>query len=220
MKRQSEEMKFVEPPVPYQSDMRIARLETIGHHTRTDDHLRTINYLRMKCETGERYKISEHYDIRLAYRYHPSATREGMYATSPEFPNGNVWIYSLEINCGEQEHPIWEVCYHAIQGMQKGIFYAGGVLRTYLEAQCLDEIADCIRCHHIDVDQIGAQSVGSLNLSVRVRKMLVRLNVQTIGELIACNAAKFSGLPRFEEKYLKELREKLAGIGLKLAGDP
>ncbi len=145
MKRYDEEMKFVELPVPYQSDMQIVRMETIGHHTRTDAHLRALSYLRMKCETGERYKISEHYDIRLAYRFHPSTTREGMYGKSPDFPNGNVWIYSLEINCGEQKYPIWEMCYHSIFSMHTGIWYEGGKLRTYLETQHLDEIADCIR---------------------------------------------------------------------------
>jgi len=220
MARQNEEMKFVENPASHNRDMNIARIETLGYACRTDVHLRTLSYLRMKCETGQRYKISEHYDIRIVYRYKHDKEDKHPHVPGPGFPNGNVWFYSVEINCGEIEHPIWETFYHSIQTMQKGISYEGGKFLAYLEAEYLNEIASFIRRYYFDLDQVRAQTTGFLDLSVRVRKHLVSLKFQTVGELIACNAANFSCLPHFEEKHLKEVREKLAAIGQKLAGDP
>ena len=61
--------------------------------------------------------------------------------------------------------------------------------------------------------------VTDLNLSVRARKCMNRLNISTIGELVGRTADELLEAKNFGMTSLSEVREKLTQIGLKLRGD-
>jgi len=61
--------------------------------------------------------------------------------------------------------------------------------------------------------------VTELNLSVRARKCMNRLNIQTIGELIARSGDELMEAKNFGVTSLNEVKEKLGNLGLKLRGD-
>ncbi len=71
-------------------------------------------------------------------------------------------------------------------------------------------------------DQTGAdeellnRSVNELNLSVRARKALALLNIQSLGELCMRTDAELMGVKNFGMTSLMEIREKLTGMGLSL----
>ncbi len=61
--------------------------------------------------------------------------------------------------------------------------------------------------------------ISELNLSVRARKCMVRLGMNTIGELVRKTGDDLLESKNFGVTSLNEVREKLTGIGLKLRGD-
>ncbi len=61
--------------------------------------------------------------------------------------------------------------------------------------------------------------VSQLNLSVRARRAMGRLEIQTIGELVSRSADELLDCKNFGITSLKEIREKLQQLGLKLKGD-
>jgi DNA-directed RNA polymerase subunit alpha len=61
--------------------------------------------------------------------------------------------------------------------------------------------------------------VADLNLSVRARKCMTRLNINTLGELIQRSADELLESKNFGMTSLTEVREKLAQFGLTLRGD-
>jgi DNA-directed RNA polymerase subunit alpha len=61
--------------------------------------------------------------------------------------------------------------------------------------------------------------VTELNLSVRARKCMNRLNVTTIGELISRSGDELMEAKNFGVTSLNEVKEKLGALGLKLRGD-
>jgi DNA-directed RNA polymerase subunit alpha len=61
--------------------------------------------------------------------------------------------------------------------------------------------------------------VSDLNLSVRARKCMNRLNIGTLGELIQRTADELLEAKNFGMTSLSEVREKLQQYGLKLRGD-
>ena len=61
--------------------------------------------------------------------------------------------------------------------------------------------------------------VTDLNLSVRARKCMNRLNITTLGELIQRTADELLEAKNFGMTSLTEVREKLGGYGLTLRGD-
>jgi DNA-directed RNA polymerase subunit alpha len=64
------------------------------------------------------------------------------------------------------------------------------------------------------------RSVTDLNLSVRARKCMNRLNIQTIGELVRKTADEMLECKNFGVTSLNEIREKLlATFNLKLRGE-
>ncbi len=63
-----------------------------------------------------------------------------------------------------------------------------------------------------------AKPVSHLELSVRARKCLQRLNVATIGELISRTEANLLAIRNFGMTSLTEIKGRLADIGLSLAG--
>jgi DNA-directed RNA polymerase subunit alpha len=65
-------------------------------------------------------------------------------------------------------------------------------------------------------DEIFAQPVGELALSVRARKALSLLNIQTIGDLCLKTEAELMGVKNFGMTSLVEIKEKLTEAGLSL----
>jgi DNA-directed RNA polymerase subunit alpha len=61
--------------------------------------------------------------------------------------------------------------------------------------------------------------ISDLNLSVRARKCMVRLQLTTIGELIRKTGDDLLECKNFGVTSLNEVREKLTGLNLKLRGD-
>jgi DNA-directed RNA polymerase subunit alpha len=61
--------------------------------------------------------------------------------------------------------------------------------------------------------------VTELNLSVRARKCMNRLNINTIGELVSRSGDELMEAKNFGVTSLNEVKEKLAALGLKLRGD-
>jgi DNA-directed RNA polymerase subunit alpha len=61
--------------------------------------------------------------------------------------------------------------------------------------------------------------ISELNLSVRARKCMARLQLNTIGELIRKSGDDMLECKNFGVTSLNEVREKLADLGLKLRGD-
>ncbi len=58
--------------------------------------------------------------------------------------------------------------------------------------------------------------VGDLNLSVRARKALQMLGIQTIGELASRTEAELMGVKNFGHTSLVEIKERLTAMGLSL----
>ncbi len=63
---------------------------------------------------------------------------------------------------------------------------------------------------------ILVKPVGDLQLSVRARKALQRLNIQTIGELAARSENELLGVKNFGQTSLNEIRQRLNEYGLSL----
>ena len=61
--------------------------------------------------------------------------------------------------------------------------------------------------------------VSDLNLSVRARKCMARLGINTLGELIRYSADELLECKNFGVTSLNEVRDKLAAFGLKLRGE-
>ncbi|MDO4586596.1 MAG: DNA-directed RNA polymerase subunit alpha C-terminal domain-containing protein [Planctomycetia bacterium] len=64
-----------------------------------------------------------------------------------------------------------------------------------------------------------ARPVSDLNLSVRARKCMNRLNIQTIGELVRRTAEELLECKNFGVTSLKEIREKLVDFNIRLRGE-
>ena len=60
--------------------------------------------------------------------------------------------------------------------------------------------------------------VTELNLSVRARKCMNRLNITTIGELVSRSGDELLEAKNFGVTSLNEVKEKLRRLGLKLRG--
>jgi DNA-directed RNA polymerase subunit alpha len=61
--------------------------------------------------------------------------------------------------------------------------------------------------------------IADLNLSVRARKCMVRLGINTIGELLRRTGDDLLECKNFGVTSLNEVREKLTVKGMKLRGD-
>lgn len=64
-----------------------------------------------------------------------------------------------------------------------------------------------------------SKPVSDLNLSVRARKCMNRLNINTLGELCQRTSDELMEAKNFGVTSLKEVQEKLTQLGLKLRGD-
>ena len=65
-------------------------------------------------------------------------------------------------------------------------------------------------------EQLLNKSVSDLQLSVRARKALQLLNIQTIGDLCSRTEAELMGVKNFGQTSLVEVNEKLGQLGLSL----
>lgn len=65
-------------------------------------------------------------------------------------------------------------------------------------------------------EEMLARSVNELNLSVRARKALALLNIQSLGELCMRTDAELMGVKNFGMTSLMEIKDKLTGVGLSL----
>lgn len=61
--------------------------------------------------------------------------------------------------------------------------------------------------------------MSDLNLSVRARKCMNRLGINTLGELCQRTSDELLEAKNFGVTSLKEVQEKLVNYGLKLRGD-
>lgn len=86
------------------------------------------------------------------------------------------------------------------------------------------------RCRAIDITSeemrsrlekipILYNSVSSLDFSVRVRSCLARMGIRSIGQLVQYSSDDLMEIRGFGQKCLDEVRQKLAEIGLSLAGE-
>jgi DNA-directed RNA polymerase subunit alpha len=64
-----------------------------------------------------------------------------------------------------------------------------------------------------------AKPIGDLNLSVRARKCMTKLGIQTVGELIIHTGDELMECKNFGVTSLNEVREKLTELGLKLKNE-
>jgi DNA-directed RNA polymerase subunit alpha len=74
---------------------------------------------------------------------------------------------------------------------------------------------------HLSADEQAMldRPVSDLNLSVRARKCMTRLGINTIGELVRKSGDDLLECKNFGVTSLVEVREKLEQIGLKLRGE-
>jgi len=70
-----------------------------------------------------------------------------------------------------------------------------------------------------DEQAMLSRPVAELNLSVRARKCMIRLGINTIGELLRRTGDDLLECKNFGVTSLNEVREKLALVGLKLRGE-
>ena len=65
-------------------------------------------------------------------------------------------------------------------------------------------------------EELLTKSVEDMNLSVRARRALGRLNLRTIGEVVSKTEAELLGCKNFGVTSLNEINERLSGYGLSL----
>jgi len=65
-------------------------------------------------------------------------------------------------------------------------------------------------------EAVLAKPVSDMNLSVRARKALQLLNIQSLGDLVAHTEAELMGVKNFGATSLSEVREKLSEMNLRL----
>ncbi len=96
---------------------------------------------------------------------------------------------------------------------QKGLRLGQGLDQGYFQ-RANKEYIDSLRAQ---VDpSVLSRPASTLDLSVRARKAIQLLNVQSIGELAARTEAELMGVKNFGQNSLDEIRGKLADLGLSL----
>jgi DNA-directed RNA polymerase subunit alpha len=72
--------------------------------------------------------------------------------------------------------------------------------------------------HHAGLTGMAHRSVAELELSVRSRKCLMRLGVNTIGELLSRSEPELLAIKNFGQTSLSEIKRRLNDMGLTLKG--
>ena len=70
-----------------------------------------------------------------------------------------------------------------------------------------------------DEQAMLARPISELNLSVRARKCMIRLAINTLGDLVRRTGDDLLECKNFGVTSLNEVREKLTGLGMKLRGE-
>ncbi len=65
---------------------------------------------------------------------------------------------------------------------------------------------------------VGSRSVAELELSVRSRKCLMRLGINTIGELMSRSEPELLAIKNFGQTSLSEIKQRMGELGLPLKG--
>ena len=71
----------------------------------------------------------------------------------------------------------------------------------------------------VDEEKLCKLPISSLNLSTRARRCMMRLNINTIGDLLCFTGEKLSETPGFGSACLHQIRRELAILGLSLWGE-
>lgn len=90
-----------------------------------------------------------------------------------------------------------------------------GQAQEQQQEQVKQQVYDQLR-NNAGGDEVLSRSVNELNLSVRSRKALALLNIQTIGDLVTKTEAELMGVKNFGMTSLNEIRTKLAEHNLEL----
>ena len=105
-----------------------------------------------------------------------------------------------------------ELCLESMLA-QRGLRLGEGLDQGYVARaakEYIDSLAD-----RVDASVLN-RPVSSLELSVRARRALQLLAVQSIGELAARTEAELMGVKNFGQNSLDEIKRKLADLGLGL----
>ena len=101
----------------------------------------------------------------------------------------------------------------ASKGVRLGMALEGGERPTSdLRAEPIEELSQ-------EEKMLLARSISDLNLSVRARKCMTKLGIQTVGELIIHSGDELMECKNFGVTSLNEVREKLTEINLKLKNE-
>lgn len=84
------------------------------------------------------------------------------------------------------------------------------------QQQVKQQVYDQLRDQTGGDAEVLAKSVNELDLSVRARKALALLGIQSVGDLVAKTEAELMGVKNFGMTSLTEIREKLNELGLDL----
>jgi DNA-directed RNA polymerase subunit alpha len=96
---------------------------------------------------------------------------------------------------------------------QRGLRLGQGLDQGYV-ARAAKEYIDSL-AERVDASVLS-RPVSSLELSVRARRALQMLGVQSIGELAARTEAELMGVKNFGQNSLDEIKRKLVDLGLSL----
>jgi DNA-directed RNA polymerase subunit alpha len=96
---------------------------------------------------------------------------------------------------------------------QRGLRLGEGLDQGYV-ARAAKEYIDSLT-DRVDAGTL-AKPVASMDLSVRARRALQLLGVQSIGELAARTEAELMGVKNFGQNSLDEIKRKLVEMGLSL----
>ncbi len=97
---------------------------------------------------------------------------------------------------------------------QKGLRLGQAVEERQEEVK--QQVYEQLRAETGGDDELLNRSVGELNLSVRARKALALLGIQTVGDLVMKTEAELMGVKNFGMTSLVEIKEKLAEMGIGL----
>src|SRR5690606_29209958 len=84
------------------------------------------------------------------------------------------------------------------------------------QAANIKQVLDQVKSQTGADEELLGRTVNELNLSVRARKALALLNIQSLGELCMRTEAELMGVKNFGMTSLMEIKDKLAGINLGL----
>ncbi|SIN91321.1 DNA-directed RNA polymerase subunit alpha [Singulisphaera sp. GP187] len=99
------------------------------------------------------------------------------------------------------------------KGLRLGMALEGGERTTNdLRAEPIEELSQ-------EEKALLAKSINDLNLSVRARKCMTKLGIQTVGELIIHTGDELMECKNFGVTSLNEVREKLTEFNLKLKNE-